>query len=162
MKKHTEKTKLRTKTTNKKIGGLRRKTLRNKSKSSITNEKKSRIVQTFLEMLNTVKLYHWKTHSYAQHKATDELYSKLNENIDTFVEILLGKEESRIKMVEKRSRLIDSQNTSDFKSRIYEYREFLIDISKYFDAKRDTDLLNVRDEILGHINQFLYLMSFDK
>jgi DNA-binding ferritin-like protein len=145
-------------------------TLKNKIKRSgsrigsrsISNEKKSRIVQTFLEMLNTVKLYHWKTHSYAQHKATDELYSKLNENVDTFVEILLGKDESRIKMVEKRSRLIDSENTSDFKSRIYEYREFLIDISKYFDQKRDTDLLNVRDEILGHINQFLYLMTFNK
>lgn len=161
MKKTTLKSKLR-KSTNQKVGGQRRKTLQNKGKLTITNEKKSRIVQTFLEMLNTVKLYHWKTHSYAQHKATDELYSKLNENIDTFVEILLGKDASRIKMVEKRCRLIDSQNTSDFKSRIYEYREFLIDISKYFDAKRDSDLLNVRDEILGHINQFLYLMSFDK
>jgi len=161
MKKTTLKSKSR-KSTNQKVGGQRRKTLQNKGKLSITNEKKSRIVQTFLEMLNTVKLYHWKTHSYAQHKATDELYSKLNENIDTFVEILLGKDASRIKMVEKRCRLIDSQNTSDFKSRIYEYREFLIDISKYFDAKRDSDLLNVRDEILGHINQFLYLMSFDK
>ena len=145
-------------------------TLKNKIKisgsrprsQSASNEKKSRIVQTFLEMLNTVKLYHWKTHSYAQHKATDELYSKLNENIDTFVEILLGKDESRIKMVEKRSRLIDSENTTDFKSRIYEYREYLIDISKYFDQKRDTDLLNVRDEILGNINQFLYLMTFNK
>lgn len=142
-----------------------RKTMRSGSiikKTAITNERKSRIVQTFLEMLNTVKLYHWKTHSYAQHKATDELYAKLNENIDTFVEILLGKEESRVKMVEKRIRLIDAENTKDFKGRIYEYREFLIDISKYFDAKRDTDLLNVRDEILGHINQFLYLMTFDK
>jgi DNA-binding ferritin-like protein len=145
-------------------------TLKNKIKrsgsrivsQSVSNEKKSRIVQTFLEMLNTVKLYHWKTHSYAQHKATDELYSKLNENIDAFVEILLGKDESRIKMVEKRSRLIDSENTTDFKSRIYEYREFLIDISKYFDQKRDTDLLNIRDEILGNINQFLYLMTFNK
>ena len=145
-------------------------TLKNKIKRSgsrmgsrsVSNEKKSHIVQTFLEMLNTVKLYHWKTHSYAQHKATDELYSKLNENVDTFVEILLGKDESRIKMVEKRSRLIDSTNTKDFKDRIYEYREFLIDISKYFDQKRDTDLLNVRDEILGNINQFLYLMTFNK
>jgi hypothetical protein len=145
-------------------------TLKNKIKRSgsrigsrsVSNEKKSHIVQTFLEMLNTVKLYHWKTESYAQHKATDELYSKLNENIDTFVEILLGKDESRIKMVEKRSRLIDSENTKDFKSRIYEYREFLIDISKFFDQKRDTDLLNVRDEILGHINQFLYVMTFNK
>jgi len=146
---------------------------KNKSRSSksrtmkkfskqIPNDTKARIVQTFLEMLNTVKLYHWKTHSYAQHKATDELYSKLNENIDTFVEILLGKEESRVKMVEKRSRLIDSKNTKDFKEKIYEYREFLIDITKYFDQKRDTDLLNVRDEILGHVNQFLYLMTFYK
>ena len=135
---------------------------RNPRKRPLSNDKKSRIVQTFLEMLNTVKLYHWKTQSYAQHKATDELYGKLNENIDTFVEILLGKDESRIKMVEKRSRLIDSENTKDFKSRIYEYREFLIDISKYFNEKRDTDLLNVRDEILGHINQFLYLMTFNK
>jgi DNA-binding ferritin-like protein len=140
----------------------RSRTLKKSFKKTLSNETKSRIVQTFLEMLNTVKLYHWKTHSYAQHKATDELYSKLNENIDTFVEILLGKDESRIKMVEKRSRLIDSENTKDFKSRIYEYREFLIDISKYFNEKRDTDLLNVRDEILGHINQFLYLMTFNK
>jgi DNA-binding ferritin-like protein len=141
---------------------IRSRTLKKSFKKPLPNETKSRIVQTFLEMLNTVKLYHWKTHSYAQHKATDELYSKLNENIDTFVEILLGKDESRIKMVEKRSRLIDSENTKDFKSRIYEYREFLIDISKFFDEKRDTDLLNVRDEILGHINQFLYLMTFNK
>jgi len=140
----------------------RSRTFKKSFKKTLSNETKSRIVQTFLEMLNTVKLYHWKTHSYAQHKATDELYSKLNENIDTFVEILLGKDESRIKMVEKRSRLIDSENTNDFKSRIYEYREFLIDISKYFNEKRDTDLLNVRDEILGHINQFLYLMTFNK
>jgi len=131
-------------------------------KKTLPNETKAKIVQTFLEMLNTVKLYHWKTHSYAQHKATDELYKELNENIDTFVEILLGKDESRVKMVEKRSRLIDSVNTKDFKDRIYEYREFLIDISKYFNEKRDTDLLNVRDEILGHINQFLYLMTFYK
>uniref|UniRef100_A0A6C0DBW9 Uncharacterized protein n=1 Tax=viral metagenome TaxID=1070528 RepID=A0A6C0DBW9_9ZZZZ len=137
-------------------------TLKKSLKKTLPNETKAKIVQTFLEMLNTVKLYHWKTHSYAQHKATDELYKELNENIDTFVEILLGKDESRVKMVEKRSRLIDSVNTKDFKDRIYEYREFLIDISKYFNEKRDTDLLNVRDEILGHINQFLYLMTFYK
>ena len=31
------------------------------------------IVIMFLRMLNTVKLYHWKTISYPQHKATDEL-----------------------------------------------------------------------------------------
>jgi len=158
-----------------------------------TNTQNSHIVKIFFEMLNMVKLYHWKTRSYGQHKATDELYRNLNEHIDKFVEILLGKgtskgtgkgtskgtgkgtskgtskgsekndgEEDRIKMMEKRIDLIDPNNVKDFKSRMFEYREFLTDFNMYFDNKQDTDLLNVRDEILGDINQFLYLMSFDK
>jgi hypothetical protein len=131
-------------------------------KSSATNERKSYIVKMFLELLTMVKLYHWKTRSFSQHKATDELYSKLNENIDTFVEILLGKDESRIKMVEKKLRVLDMATLSDFKSRIYEYRNFLVKMSTYFHGKKDTDLLNVRDEILGDLNQFLYLLTFDK
>ena len=136
---------------------------KNGKQRSITNERKSNIVQIFLEILNVVKLYHWKTRSFAQHKATDELYSKLNENIDSFVEILLGKDESRINMLSKRLQLMDYRNTNEFKNRMYEYREFLIkDINLYFDSKRDSDLLNIRDEILGDINQFLYLMTFDK
>jgi len=133
----------------------------NHSKNT-NNRDKSHIVKVFLEVLNMVKLYHWKTHSYAQHKATDELYERLNENIDKFVEILLGKDESRIKMLEKRIDLVDAKNVKDFKSRIYEYRTFLTDINMYFDAKRDSDLLSLRDEILGNVNQFLYLMTFDK
>ena len=138
-----------------------------------TNTQNSHLVKVFFEMLNMVKLYHWKTRSYAQHKATDELYAKLNEHIDKFIEILLGKASGasnsqntnntdRTKMMEKRIDLIDPNNVKDFKSRIFEYREFLTDFNMHFDSKHDTDLLNVRDEILGDINQFLYLLSFDK
>jgi DNA-binding ferritin-like protein len=137
------------------------KSTKNKTRK-IGNRCRSKIVEKFLQLLNMVKLYHWKTHSFSQHKATDELYSKLNENIDKFVEILLGKTESRIKIMEKKTRLIDSSGKSDFKDHIHEYRDFLIDMNNYFDLKRDTDLLNVRDEILGDINRFLYLLTFDK
>jgi len=145
--------------TNKKKGGAARKTRKNYKKANKTN---SHIVKVFLEVLNMVKLYHWKTRSYAQHKATDELYANLNKHIDQFVEVLIGKDERRIKMLEKRIDLIDPSNTRNFKERIYEYREFLLDINMYFNEKRDTDLLNIRDEILADINQFLYLMTFDK
>ena len=120
------------------------------------------IVKIFMEILNMVKLYHWKTRSYAQHKATDELYAKLNEHIDTFVEVLLGKTESRIKSLEDNLPLINVNTVDDFKERVYEYRDFLIDMNIYLDSKKDTDLLNIRDELLGDINQFLYLMTFDK
>ena len=144
-----------------KTGGLRKlRQKKNKTIRQVDNKKKSHIARIFLEILNEVKLYHWKTRSYAQHKATDELYEKLNGHIDTFIEVLLGKDESRIKMVEKRIELIDYSRSPDFKERMYEYREFLIDMSRYFDSKRDSDLLNIRDEILGDINQFLYLMTF--
>lgn len=142
-----------------------RKQTTNKNKKTLYKNKKhdaSSIVKVFIEMLNMVKLYHWKTHSYAQHKATDELYSKMNEHIDSFVEIMLGKEESRIKMIEKKIELIDASNVLEFKKRIYEYRDFLIEMDMYFDKKKDTDLLSVRDELLGDVNQFLYLLSFTK
>jgi len=142
----------------------RRKTIRRRRKNSnkVNRGTNALIVGTFLKVLNMVKLYHWKTRSYSQHKATDELYERLNENIDKFVEILLGKDETRINMIEKRVDLIDENNTRDLKERIYEFRLFLTELNVVFDSKKDSDLLNVRDEILGDINQFLYLLTFDK
>jgi len=123
---------------------------------------KSAVVSLFLEMLNTVKLYHWKTRSFSLHKATDELYGRLNEHIDTFVEIWLGKDQSRIHMIERHIKIHDYKKKYDFQTRILFYRSFLIGLTRHFSSSRDTDLLNVRDEIMGDINQFLYLMTFDK
>jgi DNA-binding ferritin-like protein len=120
------------------------------------------IVATFIQMLNTVKLYHWKTHNYAQHKATDELYSKLNENIDSFVEIMLGKNGTRINLTTKLIPLLDYTNIQDFKKEIEKYKIFLISMNKYavLNITNNSDLLNVRDELLGNMNQFTYLLTF--
>lgn len=131
-------------------------------RNNYANASKSHLVRVFLEMLNMVKLYHWKTHSYAQHKATDDLYSSLNADVDKFIEVLLGKDPKRIKMMEKKIDLIDPVNVTDFKSRIYEYREFLTDMNVHFNETRDSDLLSIRDDLLADINQFLYLMTFRK
>ena len=122
---------------------------------------KPNIVIMFLQMLNTVKLYHWKTISYPQHKATDELYSNLNDSIDSFVEIMLGKKEERINLTgTKNIPLHDYSELSGFKKEIEMYKNYLIGMSSHFDSKLDSDLLNVRDEILGHLNQFSYLLTF--
>jgi len=117
------------------------------------------MVTMFLQMLNTVKLYHWKTSSYAQHKATDELYSNLNSTIDTFVEIMLGKTGGRVNLTgTKTIPLLDYTDVSGFKREVEMYKDYLIGLQ--VDGHRDTDLLNVRDEILGHLNQFTYLLTF--
>ena len=136
-----------------------KKNTHNKTKNGHLNKSKSHIVKVFLEVLNMVKLYHWKTHSYAQHKATDELYSKLNEHMDTFVEVLLGKDASRIHFLEKKIELYDFSNILEFKRRIFEFRSFLKDLDIYFDDSHDSDLLNIRDEILSTLNQISYLLT---
>lgn len=140
--------------------GATRKVMRKHSVSN--NTTKSLFVQTFLEVLNMVKLYHWRTHSFAEHKATDDLYGSLNDHIDAFMEVLMGKDESRVKMLEKRIRLMDMSNSADLKKKIYEFRDFLVDMDAHLDATHDTDLLNIRDEILADINKFLYLLTLHK
>jgi hypothetical protein len=116
----------------------------------------------FLQMLNTVKLYHWKTSSYAQHKATDELYSNLNGSIDSFVEIMLGKNGgSRVNLTgTKQIPLLDYTDVSDFKREIEKYKMFLVGMGNDNTLNSNTDLMNVRDEILGQLNQFTYLLTF--
>ena len=129
------------------------------------------IIQTLLEMHTTVKIYHWNTLSFAQHKATDQLYDELKDSIDTFVEILLGKNDKRRigKMASVCKQYDFKQGNGDkepdvalFKQKIFEYRRFLTDLNRVFSAKKDSDLLNVRDEMVGQLNQFLYLLSFEK
>ena len=121
------------------------------------------IVTMFLQMLNTVKLYHWKTTSHSQHKATDELYTKLNENIDSFVEIMLGKTGGRVNLTgQKTLPLLDYTNVMDFTKEINKYKQFLIDMNKDagLNITNNSDLLNVRDELLADLNQFTYLLTF--
>jgi hypothetical protein len=121
------------------------------------------IVVKFLEVLNTIKLYHWKTHSYATHKATDELYSKFNKHMDKFIEVLLGKSNSRIELTnEKQISLIDLNNQEQLIQKVDKFKSYLVSLNtnKALSSMSNTDLLNIRDEILGDMNQFLYLLTF--
>ncbi len=125
-------------------------------------------VPIFLNMLNTVKLYHWKTTNYATHKATDDLYASLNDKLDNFVEVLLGKNDmgGRAKYLSSMpmQKLTIYSNNTDFSKQIDQYKTFLINLSDnaLLSEKRNTDLLAIRDEILADLNKFLYLLTLTK
>ena len=117
----------------------------------------------FIEMLMMVKLYHWRTTSYATHKATDELYTKLNANMDSFIEVLLGKSGSRVNLMSNRSiKLIDLSSPEASKREIEAFKSYLVNLNnnKAMKQMTNTDLFNIRDTILGDLNQFLYLLTF--
>lgn len=120
--------------------------------------KKKNIVAFFMEMTNTIKIYHWNTHSFAQHKATDELYSSLNSNMDLFVETLLGKKQDRISSVEKHVNIAILRNKRELVDTINKYITYLEKLDVCFSGK-ETDLLNIRDEIMGDLNKFKYLLT---
>jgi DNA-binding ferritin-like protein len=144
-------------------GSSHRKNSSSKKSSSSIKSFGKEVTVIFLEMLLMVKLFHWKTYSYATHKATDELYSKLNDDIDKFIEVLLGKTGSRIDLMGHKSiSLIDLSSPEQLKTKIESFKSYLVGLTnnKGLGSMTNTDLLNIRDEILSDMNQFLYLLTF--
>jgi DNA-binding ferritin-like protein len=105
------------------------------------------------EMVVVVKLHHWRTHSYSVHKATDNLHESLSEQVDSFVEKLLGSKHTRANLTQLRMRSFNTLPA--LKHRIEYYKQYL----KHMPASLGTDLLNIRDELLGSLNQFSYMLT---
>jgi DNA-binding ferritin-like protein len=150
--------------TQKRLGNKKRGTRRLiMSNTSSLSEFQKEITVVFLEMLLMVKLFHWKTTSYATHKATDDLYTKLNANIDSFTEVLLGKSGFRIDLMSNKTiRLVDLSSAESLKREIEAFKGYLISLNDNPAMKKmfNADLYNIRDTILGDMNQFLYLLTF--
>lgn len=123
-------------------------------------------VVLFMEMLMMVKLYHWKTYGYAQHKATDEFYGSLNGHVDEFIEVLMGKAVMRIDLMKhKKVQLLDlpSSSVKDLTKHLEHFKAALIKMENhpFIKSNHSTDLLNIRDEILGDLNQLSYLLTLE-
>ena len=98
--------------------------------------------------------------SYPRHKATDDLVTKLDENIDQFVEVYVGKY-GRPKLSGKTSAIrLRNHSDSEATNLLKEAVNWLTnDLSRKL-KKTDTDLLNIRDTIIADLNQTLYLFTF--
>lgn len=114
------------------------------------------LVSHLLTIRNQIKLYHWQTKQFARHKATDDLTAALDTTIDSFVESYMGRY-GRPKV----SGSIKLHNFSEQAAKSFVDRE-----TKYLQkelprkiGKDDTDLLNLRDEILGELTKVSYLFT---
>jgi len=120
---------------------------------------KGEVIQTTLmQMQNQYKILHWQTMSFSQHKSFDEIVSSLSENIDEFIETYMGKYGRVIAAGTFNINLANYKDT-DFVALTNNYIEFLIGLSNVLDKTQDSDLLNIRDEILGSLNQLKYLLT---
>lgn len=131
------------------VKGGRRKTMKNNSSGGD-------IVTTMLSIRNQIKLYHWQTKSFADHKATDDLTAALDTVIDSFVEVYMGKY-GRPRV----SKVIKLHNFSSNMARQFVEKQtlYLLNVLPRKLKKTDTDLLNIRDEILAELNKIRYLFT---
>lgn len=118
------------------------------------------IIQVFFNMLLNIKLYHWDTTNYARHKASDSLHTNIAELTDKFIETYIGKYQRPNFKVPFEVK-VKSFNDSNIINLLNKYIDFLKNILPKYINKSDTDLLNIRDEILDEINQTLYLFTLN-
>ena len=117
------------------------------------------ILHVMLILRNQVKLYHWQTMSFSRHKATDDLVTSLDTNIDKFTESYMGRY-GRPKMTASTGKIqIYDTNDKRAPQLMKEAVQWLTKSLPKLLSKDDTDLLNIRDEILGDIQQARYLFT---
>ena len=116
-------------------------------------------ITNLLTMQNQFRVYHWQTQkkpgSFAQHEAFGKAYEALDPLIDDFIEIFQGK---RGVLMGRDGFTINLQNLDNTPNVfIDEFINYLTQsVPQALDPTSDTDLLNIRDEMLATLNQTKY------
>ena len=111
-----------------------------------------------LIMHNQFKVFHWQTQrkpgSFAQHEAFGKAYDDLTDHIDTFIEIYQGK--NGVILAGNGFNVTLHNLGNDPEEFVDEFVDYLTNIVPQGLEETDTDLLNIRDEMLGILNQTKY------
>jgi hypothetical protein len=114
------------------------------------------IVSVFFNIREQIKLYHWQTKSFAEHKATDDLVVGLDKNIDKFVEVFMGRYG---RPYVKDTIPVKNLTVTGIRTFINKSSQWLAEKLPHMIKKTDSELLNIRDEILSDLNQVKYLLT---
>lgn len=119
------------------------------------------LIPSFLTMQAQLKVYHWQTTNYAQHKALDFAYEELEDSIDSFIEIYQGKFATRLKADGGvfTLKIANYVSVEDTMKTLQTYSEYLINSVPKQIEKDDTGLLAIRDDMLKTFQQTMYLLS---
>jgi hypothetical protein len=113
------------------------------------------IASKLVEIQNQLKFFHWQTTSYARHKAYGKTYDNFTELMDTFVEVMMGKY-GRVPALPMK---VYNRNEKDCMTFIDETIAILLNLSTILSPSTDTDLLNIRDEMVSEFNKLKYLLT---
>lgn len=117
-------------------------------------------VKFFLELQAQLKINHWQTKMTSRHQAFGDAYNKFSDLSDKFIEIAMYKYDRFKLKDEDKSLEIHNLNDLVLKDMIDKSVNALIEIGETL-GKKDTDLMNIKDELIGILNQMGYLLSME-
>jgi hypothetical protein len=113
------------------------------------------IASKLVEIQTQLRFFHWQTNSYARHQAYGGTYDAMDDLIDSFVEVLMGKY-GRVPALQFR---VFNRNEKDITAFIDETIAYLLGLGNVLNPQADSDLLNIRDEMLSEFNKLRYLIT---
>jgi DNA-binding ferritin-like protein len=119
---------------------------------------KEELITKLVQIQTQFRFMHWQTTFDAKHKAYGKVYDKMGDLIDDFVEGMMGKY-GRPSFESEFSIMFQDLESMSLQNFVDGVCDFLISISEQLDSKTDTDLLNLRDEMLLLINKLKYLLT---
>jgi hypothetical protein len=118
-------------------------------------------VQFFFTMRDILKIHHWQTNQFSTHTAIDKAIDELDENVDKYVEVYMSKF--------KRPHFSSANSSIHLKNcsrkMIIKFVQGCVAhlqgsaFNKGLDQKKDSELFNIRDEMVATLNQLLYLFT---
>jgi hypothetical protein len=120
--------------------------MRTKNKTMKKGNSK-KIIVCCLDFLNSLKLFHWNTHSYSEHMASDELFEDLVKKTDKMIESLL---QNRVAIKTTISLNTDKKS---FMNKLNDFKKMMKTVTL------PEELYSLRDDILIDIDQFEYRLT---
>jgi hypothetical protein len=119
---------------------------------------KEELIKKLVQIQLQWKFLHWQTFGDAKHRTYGQIYDGLGDLIDTFAETMMGKY-GRPEFDPEFALMFQDISTLSIQKFMDGITEFLVEMTDQLDGRYDTDLLNIRDEMLGLINQSKYLLT---
>jgi hypothetical protein len=117
------------------------------------------IALNLIYVRDQLKVYHWSTTNYARHIASDNLVNNLTLKMDQFMEVIQGTENKRLILKKSTEFNISVETDKSVVNLLNKFKIWLTDILPTYIKKNNTDLFNIRDDILSDVNNTLYLFT---
>lgn len=135
--------------------------MKDKGKETVTSDNVSNFI-AYKALLHTaqLKLFHWQTKSYAEHKALDKAFGNLIDLTDDLMESTMGKYGRPVLGKESTMMLENYSDSGYVTESLQSMRKCYCDeLRPMLSPEKDSELLNLVDEIIAMFDKTMYLLT---